>query len=208
MVLPLEYSDLMILVLAIFAFVGVMRGWYKEGITAFFAGAMALLVWKPGVAARFVDLANVILALVIKFVKAEFSLNPSKIGAQTVEQDLLLDPNSYRLYIVFTVVMLAASYLIGDSTFKGRVTALGRILGGVLGLANGYIIVALVRQYIMNYLASRNQFLAASNEVTMQLADVPTENFFAGYGIIFVFIVLIGVVALLIAGDRLKLPLK
>jgi hypothetical protein len=31
---------------------------------------------------------------------------------------------------------------------------------------------------------------------------------FAGPSIIFIFVVLIGVIALLIAGDRLKLPLK
>ena len=38
--------------------------------------------------------------------------------------------------------------------------------------------------------------------------DVPAENFFAGYGILFVFVILIGVIALLVAGDRVRLPLK
>jgi len=208
MVLPINYSELLILVLAIFGFVGVMRGWYKEGITSLFVVALALLVWKPSIAREIIDLVNKIIKLVVMFVKAGFSLDPSKIVAQSVKEDWLLEPDSYRIYIVLLVVMLAGSYLVGDATFKDKLTPLGRIVGGILGLCNGYVVLALVRQYMLDYLRSRNQFLAASNELSMQLKDVPTENFFAGYGIIFVFVVMIGVVALLVAGDKFKLPLK
>jgi len=208
MVLPINYSELLILVLAIFGFVGVMRGWYKEGITSLFVVALALLVWKPSIAREIIDLVNKIIKLVVMFVKAGFSLDPSKIVAQSVKEDWLLEPDSYRIYIVLLVVMLAGSYLVGDATFKDKLTPLGRIVGGILGLCNGYVVLALVRQYMLDYLRSRNQFLAASNELSMQLKDMPTENFFAGYGIIFVFVVMIGVVALLVAGDKFKLPLK
>ena len=50
MILPIEYSDVITLILAIFAFVGIMRGWYKEGITSLFVAALAILVWKPALA--------------------------------------------------------------------------------------------------------------------------------------------------------------
>jgi hypothetical protein len=70
------------------------------------------------------------------------------------------------------------------------------------------VILSLVKQYLLNYIKSQGAFSATSRELSLQLNEVPTSNFFAGTGIIFVFIVVIGVVALLVAGDRLKLPLK
>lgn len=208
MVLPINYSDLLLLVLAIFAFVGFTRGWLKEAVTSLAVAALAILVWQPSMAKQIIDRVNKVIGLVVMFARAGFSLDLGKVTAQKVDPGWLLDPNSYRLYIVVTVVLLVTSYMIGDMSFKGRVTPLGRLLGGILGLANGYVIVSLVRQYIMNYLRSRNTAFVASDQLTMQLQDVPAQSFFTGYGIIFVFVVVIGVVALLVAGDRLKLPLK
>jgi hypothetical protein len=142
------------------------------------------------------------------FVQAGFSLDVGKISAQTVDPGWLLDPNSYGLYTVVTVILLIGSYLIGDLSFKTRVTPLGRLLGGFLGLCNGYVIVSLIRQYVLNYLRSKNQAFVASGELSMKVIDLPAKSFFAGYGIIFVFVLVIGVIALLVAGDRIKLPLK
>jgi hypothetical protein len=210
MTLPIEYADVITLVLAIFAFVGVMRGWYKEGITSLFVAALAILIWRPSLASEIINVINGIITLVVAVFTARFSLDPSELStaAQSVEDDVLLDPNSYRLYIVVMVVFLIISYFIGEANFKGRVTPLGRLLGGLLGLFNGFVITALIKQYFLNYLQAQNQFVAQSNQLSIQMTDVPTDNFFAGYGIIFILIVLVGVIALMIAGDRLKLPLK
>lgn len=210
MVLPIEYSDVITLILAIFAFVGVMRGWYKEGITSLFVAALAILVWRPELAREVVNVINGIIKLVVSFFNARLSLDPSKLSAaaQEVEPDLLLDPYSYRLYIIVMVGLLVVSYFVGEANFKGKVTPLGRLLGGLLGLFNGFVIATLLKQYFLNYLQSQNQYMAWSNQLSIQMTDVPTDNFFAGYGIIFILIVLVGVIALMIAGDRLKLPLK
>jgi uncharacterized membrane protein len=70
------------------------------------------------------------------------------------------------------------------------------------------VILALGKQYLLNHLQSKNAFVAQSNQLSIEMANVPTSNFFAGSGIIFIFVVVVGVVALLVAGDRLKLPLK
>ena len=208
MVLPINYSELLIVVLAIFAFVGVMRGWSKEALTTLAVAALAILVWQPSIAEDIVAAVNKVIALLIMFFRAGFSLDLGKIAAQTVDPDSLLDPNSYRLYIAVTAILLVASYLVGDLTFKSRGTPLGRLLGGFLGLFNGYVIVSLIRQYAINYLRSKNQAFIASNEMSMKLTNVPAQGLFAGYGIIFVFLVVVGVIALLVAGDRIKLPLK
>jgi uncharacterized membrane protein required for colicin V production len=208
MTLPIEYSDLVMLFLFVFAIVGLMRGWYKEGITSFFVAALAVLVWRPSLAQKIIDTVNDVLKLVIMFFKSGFSLQPQSLMAQTVDPKLLLDSDSYRLYIVLTVVLIAVSYVIGEATFKDKMTPLGRLLGGVLGAFNGYVILALGKQYLLNHLESKNAFVAQSNQLSIEMANVPTSNFFAGSGIIFIFVVVVGVVALLVAGDRLKLPLK
>jgi hypothetical protein len=145
---------------------------------------------------------------VIMFIKSGLSTDPSRIMAQSVSPDLLLDPNSYRLYIGFTAIMVLVSYIVGDLSFKGKITPLGRLIGGILGLANGYVLLSLIKQFIVNYLQSQGEFFAQSDQLAVRVTNVPAESFLAGYGIIFVFVVLVGVIALLIAGDRLKLPLK
>ena len=208
MTLPIEYSDLLTLVLAIFAFVGIMRGWYREGITSIFTMVLAVLVWKPTVAHKIIEWINDMIKFVVVLFKAKGSLDPTQLAAQSVSPDLLLDPDSYKLYVVITVILIVISYFVGESSFKGKVTPLSRLLGGLLGLFNGFVLLSLIKQYMLNTLRAKGAMVTASNELTIRLTEVPTENFFAGYGILFVFIVLIGVIALLIAGDRLKLPLK
>lgn len=207
MVLPIEYSDLVTLFLFIFAVVGLMRGWFKEAITAIFTALLAVLVWQPNIAREIIETVNDLIKLIVMFVKSGFSLKPQTLMAQAVDPDLLLDPYSYRLYIVVTVVLLAVSYIVGEATFKGKMTPLGRLLGGLIGAFNGYVILALVKQYFFNHLRAKG-VSTLSNEMSVQLTSVPSGSLFAGTGIIFIFIVVIGVVALLVAGDRLKLPLK
>ncbi len=208
MVLPIEYSDIITLILMIFAFVGIMRGWYKEGITSIFVAALAILVWKPTLANKIIDLVNAILRLFVTFFKANLSLDPAQLSATATSVRPILDPTSYKLYIIITVVLIIISYFVGEANFKGKMTPLGRVLGGLLGLFNGFMIASLIKQYLLNYLAARNQYMAWSNQLSIQMTDVPTDNFFAGYGIIFILVVLVAVIALMIAGDKLKLPLK
>lgn len=210
MTLPIDYSDVITLILAVFAFVGIMRGWYKEGITSLFVSALAILVWRPALANKIIGVINSIIKLVLTFFNANFSLDPARLSAaaQSVDPDWLLDPNSYRLYIIVTVALLIVSYFLGEASFKGRITPLGRLLGGLLGLFNGFVIATLLKQYLFNYLVSQDRFVAQSDQLAIQMTDVPTDNFFAGYGIIFILVVLVGVIALMIAGDRLKLPLR
>jgi hypothetical protein len=208
MTLPIEYSDLIGLFLFIFAIVGVMRGWYKEGITAFFVAALAVLVWQPDVAREIIDTINDLIKLITMFVRSGFSLNPSVLVAQKVDPAALLDADSYRLYIVITIVLIAVSYAIGEATFKQKMTPLGRLLGGLIGGFNGYVILSLLKQYMVNYLAAQDAMVVQSDKLAVQVSEVPTGNFFSGSGIVFIFVVVISVVALLVAGDRLRLPIK
>ena len=90
---------------------------------------------------------------------------------------------------------------------KGKVTPLSRLIGGLLGAFNGYVILSLVRQYLIRYMGAKYQVYAV-DQMSVSVTEMPASSVLAGPGIIFIFIVLIAVIALLIAGDRLKLPLK
>ncbi|MBN1640574.1 MAG: hypothetical protein JXA09_05000 [Anaerolineae bacterium] len=208
MTLPIDYSDLVTLFLFIFAIIGLMRGWYKEGVTSFFVAALAILVWQPEMARGIIDTINDLIKLVVMFVKSGFSLQPTVLVAQKVDPAVLLDPESYRLYIVVTVILIALSYVVGEATFKYKMTPLGRLLGGLLGGFNGYIILSLFKQYMLNHLTAKGAVVAQADQLAVQVSEVPTGNFFSGSGIVFIFVVVISVVALLVAGDRLRLPIK
>jgi hypothetical protein len=208
MTLPIEYDQLVTLFLFIFAMVGLMRGWYKEGITSLFAALLALLVWRPEVARVLIGRVTDVLKVLIVFIRAGLNPEPQAVAQPSAGIGSLLDPNSYEIYVVITVVLLAVSYVVGEATFKQRMTALGRILGAGLGAFNGYVILALVKQFIINQVQTQAVGAVKAEQLSVQVTDVPTSNFFTGSGLIFVFIVVIGVIALMVAGDRLKLPLK
>jgi hypothetical protein len=208
MTLPVEYDQLVTLFLFIFAMVGLMRGWYKEGITSLFAALLALLVWRPEVARTLIGRITEVLKVLILFIRAGLNPEPQALAEPSAGVGPLLDPNSYEIYVVITVVLLAVSYVVGEATFKHRMTALGRVLGAMLGAFNGYVILALVKQFIINQVQVQAVGPIKGGQVSVQVTDVPTSNFFTGSGLIFIFIVVIGVVALMVAGDRLKLPLK
>jgi hypothetical protein len=208
MTLPVEYDQLVTLFLFVFAMVGLMRGWYKEGITSLFAALLALLVWRPEVARALIGRVTDVLKVLIVFIRAGLNPEPQAVAQPSAGVGSLLDPNSYEIYVVITVVLLAVSYMVGEATFKHRMTALGRILGAMLGAFNGYVILSLVKQFLINQVQVQAAGPIKGGQLSVQVTDVPTSNFFTGTGLIFIFIVVIGIVALMVAGDRLKLPLK
>jgi hypothetical protein len=207
MTLPIEYSEVVTLVLVIFGIVGMMRGWYREGVTALFVAFLAILVWRPEIGESIISWFNNFLRFVVSFFKAGFTFNTSELTAQAAATGNLLDPDSYRLWIMITVVLIGISYAVGEATFSGKTTPLGRLLGGIIGAANGFVLVSLAKQYLTNYWGAQGRAMAQSGNVAIQLNNVPVANFVSGYGIIFVLVILIAVVGLLIAGDRFKLPL-
>jgi hypothetical protein len=206
--LPIEYSELVSLFLFIFAFVGLMRGWYKEGITSLFAASLALLVWRPEVAGMLIERITEVLKVLVVFIRAGLNPEPQALAEPSAGLGSLLDPNSYEIYVVITVVLLAVSYVVGEATFKHRMTPLGRLLGAMLGAFNGYVILSMVKQFVINQVWAQAVGPIKAEQLSLQVTEVPTSNFFTGSGLIFILIVVIGVVALMVAGDRLKLPLK
>jgi hypothetical protein len=208
MTLPIEYNEVLTLVLIIFGIVGMMRGWYREGVTALFVALLAILVWQPEIAEGIITWINNFLRFFLAFFKAGLTFNATKLTTAVANTSPLLDPDSYRLWIVITVIMIGVSYAVGEATFNGKMPALGRLLGGLIGAANGFVLISLTKQYLSNYWASQGRMMTASGQMSIQMTNVPATSFVGGYGIVFVLVILIAVVGLLIAGDKLKLPIK
>jgi hypothetical protein len=207
MTLPIDFQELRLLILGIFAFVGIMRGWYREGITTLFVALLGILVWQPEAADKIINWINNVIKFLIMLFRSGFSFDPARIAAQTVSPDDLLDPSSYRLWTIITLFLVFASYAVGEATTNRPLTGLGRLLGGIFGLANGYMLLALARQYLTDYWRAQGQIVAQSGRVTLQMTDVPAGNLVGGVGVIFVLGILVAVVALLIFMDRLKGPI-
>jgi hypothetical protein len=207
MTLPIDFRELQLLILFIFAMVGIMRGWYREGITSLFVAVLGILAWQPEVGQRIINFINDLIRFILIFVRSGFSFDLSRLSAQVVSPSELLDPDSYRFWMWVTVIMVVVSYVIGE-TSQAKLTGLGRVLGGVLGVANGFVLLSLARQYLTDYWRSQGLIVAASGPVTVQLNNVPAGDLAGGYGIVFVLAIPVAVIVLLIAQDRFKWPLR
>jgi hypothetical protein len=201
--IPIDFQEIRILIIFIFAFVGIMRGVYREGVTTIFVGFLAILAWRPETGRGIIDRINDIIKLIAIFLRSGFSLDPATLAATTVDP-ATLDPYSYRMWVIVTVVMVAVSYAVGNANFQNQAAPLGRIIGGILGGLNGLVLLSLVRQYLTDYWATQNQISVTGGPMSIQLTDVPTASFTGSYGIIFIVGILIAVLVILISGDRLK----
>jgi hypothetical protein len=208
MTLQIDYDEVLILVVAIFAVVGMMRGWYREGITSLFVAFLAVLVWQPEIAEGIIVAINNFIKFIAGLFASGFSIDAAQAAVQQSSPNTPLDPASYQLWIVITVIMVLISYAIGQATFSGKMSPLSRIVGGFLGAANGYMLASLTREYLFNAAVAQGQVSAqAAGPVTVQLTGVPAATL-EGAGIVFVLVIVIAVVGLLVAGDKIGLPLK
>ncbi|MFN2154203.1 MAG: hypothetical protein ACK2UX_03115, partial [Anaerolineae bacterium] len=142
------------------------------------------------------------------FIRAGFNPESQALAEPGADTGTLLDPNSYKIYVVITVALLAVSYIVGEVTFKQKMTALGRILGAGIGILNGYIIVSLIKQFIVDRFQAQAAVPIKGEQFSIQVTDLPVSSIFTGPWVILIFMVAIGVIVLMVAGNRFKLPLR
>jgi hypothetical protein len=144
-------------VIGLFALAGFFRGWWKEAITAFLLGGLVLLLQMPEVAYSIIDFINQILARVWGWMPSsiqDFLTNTLGITS------LQIDPASGQTWLVILIATLAFSIILSHfllpnqnkksgSYYAYTVTPLGSFLGGLLGGLNGFLIINLVKEYLM-----------------------------------------------------------
>lgn len=175
----ITYEQLMLLMMGLFMVVGAMRGFYREVITT--GGLVVLLgiLLKPELAAPIISYASKFLRLILAFIASHGSVDLPTLMSTYEKITVPFDGgNPYA----FLVIALVGFVLLSYGTRDGKdVTALSRILGGVLGLLNGYLVIFLFKEYIVKYI--RQKYIqqgaaamvqATPGQVSLALKDLPT----------------------------------
>ena len=203
----IDAQTFLLMVVGIFGLVGFLRGWWKEAITT---GLLILLLWlltQPDLAETIIGFINEIIKLIATFFTAG-SLQPTEIAsaAGTVEAPTI-DPSQFKPYIFILIILIILSYFTGNAALNGvALTPLARIFGGILGLINGFIIISLVREYILRRflpLSGVSATAAVPETLTVTVTDVPQTSIMDGFTP-WVFIIAGGFVLLLALGTRYK----
>lgn len=187
-----DWQTISVIVIGFFALNGFFRGWWKEAIMTVALLMFLFLVQNPDYAQwiieRFNEVVTFVWELITGIINEDFGISPT---------DLQLDPGSAAAWLVILLLVLGAAALLArwwlPNTSKkapGKfyvVQPIGRILGLLLGLLNGFLFLSLVREYLDGRtmavqtlaeseitLVGRSAFGPPSAEVGIQVVDMPS----------------------------------
>lgn len=151
-IITIDYQTISMIAVLMFALVGFMRGWLKEGITTVLLILLVAVVFKPELVTPLLVVANQI-AKLLKAVLINLPGGPKPAaGAQAELKDIFTPENPYNFLIWVLLFFIGLSYLGSKVAFKDEgLSPLSRILGGVLGAFNGFIAVSLFKEFLVRY---------------------------------------------------------
>jgi len=152
-IITIDYDTLTLVAIMLFAAIGFFRGWFREGMTTIMLLVLAALLVKPELATPIIEFINQLLKLIISFFKGLLSLNLDQMLEMYKTMDDIFTPdNPYQFLLWATVFLLAMSYLAGKLFVgDGSLTPLSHLLGGLLGALNGFVVISLVKEFLLKY---------------------------------------------------------
>ena len=182
--IEMPYSQVMLLVMGLFMFVGATRGWYREFFTSCALVVLTAILIQPQLAAPIIDYLSRFIRLVLAFIAGRGSLDPSKLLERYAAIELPFSgANPYLFLVVALVAFVFLSY--GTRSNERNQSALSRILGGLLGLCNGYLALWLVMQYVLRYFRLTAPALTAvgqPSQVALAVRGLPVTTLLPGQG--------------------------
>jgi hypothetical protein len=176
--LELPFQQVLLLILGLFMFVGAFRGWFREFISSIVLLALFGVWFKPDLAAPIIDYIATVVRLIVAFIEGGGSLNLTQLAARAAKVTLPFDgDNPYGLLLGIMVFLVLLSY--GTSGGGKGVSSLSRLLGGLFGLLNGYLVVSLGREFLVRYLRYSQPSLvtaAAPQQVYVSVLGLPTDS--------------------------------
>jgi len=176
--LDINFEVFFYMVIGIFGLAGFMRGWWKEAITT------GLLVFLLAML-KYPDLANAVVGMLNKGLDflSGFLINIGLLNSSIAH----IDPGNSQFYIFTLIFFVIISYFVGRSA-GGTINSTigGRMFGAILGLANGFIILSLFREYILSrYLPNSgvSTATAPTSAATVTVSSVPQDSIMDGAGI-------------------------
>jgi hypothetical protein len=206
------YMTILYMVMGLFALVGFFRGWLKEGVTTFFLGLLTIILTNPELAKTIFGYINGIIKLFWTFLEAGGSLDMGVLSATaaTVEPPIYLDPENHRLYVGVLILLVALSYVTGKFTITAPISPLSRLLGGILGLFNGFLAMSLAREYLMGLFLEPEPITAQAipEQVSIQITGMPRQSLLIGYFPMILVAVALAMFALVLASIlKFQLPI-
>ena len=172
----LNYNDLLLVVVMLFGFIGIFRGWLKELFTSFLLVLMALPLFYPELADTIIAAVNRLFAIIMKFLAV--------LTDGTVVQTAVVDEsNSYKLFVIILAILVVLSYTSDRIGFvQQNLTAFSALLGGIIGAFNGFMALSLAKDYILgNFFRGGTEVQAAATTISglsLSIEDVPTTPSF------------------------------
>jgi hypothetical protein len=195
-VVEVNWTLLSFIFVALFALSGFMKGWWKEAITTFFLGILVFFLQVPEMAVAFIDSINWVLekiwgilpdslaASLVDFMEQSLNLNIPPEGPQ-------LDPTNPNTWLAILLLFVGFSILLSRLSLRrdlsrpqGRFyapSAIGSLLGGLLGAFNGFLIINLIREYLDGRalpgeltLPGTSSFGASAANLSIQATDLPS----------------------------------
>ena len=183
-IITINYETLTIIVVVLFALSGFLRGWWAEGITTIFLILLTIFLTQPEIADAIIDFVNGVIAAAWDILMGLLeSLGIVQAGAAaTSTPPIVIDPDDRTVFIIILIVMVLLSYFTSKITLGGRTITLGgRILGGILGAVNGFLVVNLVKEFIIGRFFPETGLSATSaapDQLSIAVTGVPPESLF------------------------------
>jgi uncharacterized membrane protein required for colicin V production len=201
--IEIDYQALVYMIIGAFGLVGFFRGWWKEAITTGLLTLLLLMLKVPSIATRIVQIMDTIVNTIWNFIQS--LRESSSFVASTVQVGPPPDvnPQRYWVYVITLVVLVIVSYFIGKTGLTQNVAAGGRLLGAILGFYNGFVVISLVREFVIGRFLPGAAAAAATatppstlsiqvvNMPQTSIADTPTIYLLIGVGLL-LFIIAIG----------------
>lgn len=159
--LEFNWTVLSYFIIALFALSGFFKGWWKEAPITFALGILVFLLRIPGIAEwlveRINDLMRFLWSWTPDFIK---SVIGPWLGVTSLDGTPRLNPNSGTTWLIILILLIGLAILISRSSLPNYIrgggsyriyvpTSTGSFLGGLLGGLNGYLIVNLIREYLI-----------------------------------------------------------
>jgi hypothetical protein len=197
--MEINWTNLALIIVGLFALSGFFKGWWKESITTWFLAFLVLLFYFPPLAQLFIELINFIFATIAKLLPDNFSADlanflEATLGITTVNGAIQLDPTNGGTWVVILLIFIGLAMLISRSNLPSdfrvgrtevyRPSLWASLLGAAIGALNGYIIIGLLTAYLSGSNlpgASAAGTAVAPTEVNIETVAVPnfviTESF-------------------------------
>jgi len=151
--MQVDWTVITLVVITFFTLNGLFKGWWKEAVTTFTVALLVFLLKQPALATQVVSALNqglnLLASLFNKVLGSVFSLSTDTIQLSAT------DPLTW---FVLMFVLLGGASLLSKAMLPGSingakgqfyaVSAVARLLGGLLGGFNGFLILNLAREYL------------------------------------------------------------